>query len=689
MADTGPEGLSPLDGNTSDAQRALRRPKTPRIGKTRSVDLRSDAWSVVGMSVLDKALAYANKGMHVFPCKPDKTPLTARGFLDASSDPDEVRRLFADHPDALLAIATGEVSGVVVLDIDTVEGHGVNGFAALKRLGWKIPPTTQVLTPSGGRHFYFKHPGQGERVKSGTIEPGVDLKADGGYVIAPPSIGENGREYKFVGKAKPAPLPQFLTEALSRDKRPATPIAGESIPEGTRNVALTSLAGTMQNRGMGRTVIEAALLTVNASRCEPPLAETEVTGIAASVSRYAPAQPGDPDARAPTPPESPTKNEVPLAGESQEQQPFALGLDEFIREKSNIPPALIGEGDDIVVPALGLGILAGKSGKGKTTLAIDLAFHLASGRDWLGHRVERPLNVLFIENEGPREPFRRKLERKRAVWPHPIEGAIHVHTLAWGQLRLDIEGARTKLRAFVEEQEIDLVIADPLGSLGTRGVGSPDETREFVQFLTEAGLLQATAFLLLHHFRKEGASDELDELSGAWAQHADAVLTLTVQSGNRSRLGYPKLRWGFARPASILSFDPETESFEYVSDETDEVRDYLSELVDLMENHEREWHTPRELAEKKPAGIGAGKDKVSGAIGLAFDEDGELNVENVRDEFTVVSGETVGRPQAKLCVGLRTRVAPEVEQSKFHHYTPTGTRAGSTTAHVRRRRHGD
>ena len=334
------------------------------------------------MSVLDKALAYAERDMHVFPCKPDKTPLTARGFLDASSDPDEVRRLFADHPDALLAIATGEVSGVVVLDIDTVEGHGVNGFAALKRLGWKIPPTTQVLTPSGGRHFYFKHPGQGERVKSGTIEPGVDLKADGGYVIAPPSIGENGREYKFVGKAKPAPLPQFLTEALSRDKRPATPIAGESIPEGTRNVALTSLAGTMQNRGMTRDAIEAALLAENRTRCEPPLPDDEVVAIAESVARYEPAetQSDRGSAQDMTPAE--------IAEREQAKRERFRGLPHAEALEREVPPTL--ELVENMVEAGTVGSVMGLPETGKSWLGLELACKIAAN----GGRVLGRLEVL-------------------------------------------------------------------------------------------------------------------------------------------------------------------------------------------------------------------------------------------------------------------------------------------------------
>jgi hypothetical protein len=93
------------------------------------------------------------------------------------------------------------------------------------------------------------------------------------------------------------------------------------------------------------------------------------------------------------------------AAQSPMGEPFALPLAEFIAAESDAPPALVGTDEDCLMPAHGLVILGGKSGKGKTTLVIDLAFHLASGREWLRFPVARPLNVLLIENEGPREPF--------------------------------------------------------------------------------------------------------------------------------------------------------------------------------------------------------------------------------------------------------------------------------------------
>ena len=150
--------------------------------------------------------------------------------------------------------------------------------------------------------------------------------------------------------------------------------------------------------------------------------------------------------------------------------PFALELDDFIAEKQEGKAALLGTPDDNVLPAGGLAILAALPHKGKTTLAVDLAFHLASGADWLGIPVPQPGRVLIIENEGPREPFRRKLEAKRAAWPHSLEASIHVHVMHWGRFTLADEPCLRDLQYAV--QLADVVIADPLTTLGVKDVGS-------------------------------------------------------------------------------------------------------------------------------------------------------------------------------------------------------------------------
>src|SRR5215204_4039210 len=184
-----------------------------------------------------------------------------------------------------VGIVTGPVSGVLVLDVDAPEGE-----TELTKYGH--PATPLARTPSGGMHLYFKHPEQHVRTRI-RVAPGLDVKASGGYVVAPPSVGENGRPYEWIISPEEAELadpPEWLMRLLEREraKGPAAPV-GLRIPPGKRNDVLASLAGSMRRRGMGEGEILAALQVTNEQRCQPPLEGEEVEKIAGSVARYEPA----------------------------------------------------------------------------------------------------------------------------------------------------------------------------------------------------------------------------------------------------------------------------------------------------------------------------------------------------------------------------------------------------------------
>ena len=249
--------------------------------------------------MLAAALAYAARGWAVFPCQPrGKAPRTRRGFRDATTFATEIRVWWRRRPSGNIGVATGAVSGLVVVDVDPRNG-GAESLRALERQYGELPLTPLAHTGGGGQHLYFAHP-EGAALRCGHLDgfPGIDLKADGGYVIAPPSIHpDTGRAYQWAAGAHPegtplAAVPGWLL-AVARARRngdkPAAAL-GERIPEGRRNAALTSLAGTMRRRGMSQTAIEAALLAENEARCHPPLDDDEVRGIARKMGRYEPAE---------------------------------------------------------------------------------------------------------------------------------------------------------------------------------------------------------------------------------------------------------------------------------------------------------------------------------------------------------------------------------------------------------------
>ncbi len=141
----------------------------------------------------------------------------------------------------------------------------------------------------------FRHPGVTLRNSvEKLLGPGLDVRADGGYIVVPPSVHASGRQYKWLRPLEElADMPFWLLAALQgQGRRPETTANGEEIKEGSRNAALTSLAGSMRRRGMNASEILAALRAINDRRCAPPLADDELAGIAESVGRYAPAADG-------------------------------------------------------------------------------------------------------------------------------------------------------------------------------------------------------------------------------------------------------------------------------------------------------------------------------------------------------------------------------------------------------------
>lgn len=259
--------------------------------------------------LLQWALEYAGRGWHVFPCHsvdgegrctcgnlrcraPGKHPRTEHGLKDASTDLQVIRAWWATWPQANVGICTGPASGLLILDVDP--GHGGNeSLGKLEAEHGELPKTVEAVTGGGGWHEYFRYPaGVSVKNSAGRLGPGLDIRAEGGFVIAPPSVHISGNRYawtKPLGRFPVAEAPEWLLRLLAEPEGKATAAPVEdAIPEGRRNQDLASIAGTLRRRGLGEAEITDALLSVNRHRCSPPLPEAEVRDIAASISRYEP-----------------------------------------------------------------------------------------------------------------------------------------------------------------------------------------------------------------------------------------------------------------------------------------------------------------------------------------------------------------------------------------------------------------
>ena len=214
----------------------------------------------------------------MFPVNLSKRPITPNGFRDATLDPRTIRRWWSLHPSA--SIASPLQAGLLVLDVD-IERQ----LAELEAKHEPLPPTVEVVTPRPGRHLYFRGAATNS---SGGLPDGIHVRGVGGYVVLPPSPHENGGRYEWrtaPDELPIAPAPPWLLELLA-SVNGSTPAAEGEIPNGRRNIVLTSMAGSMRRGGFGEAAMAAALLIENRERCKPPLAEPEVRRIAHSIARY-------------------------------------------------------------------------------------------------------------------------------------------------------------------------------------------------------------------------------------------------------------------------------------------------------------------------------------------------------------------------------------------------------------------
>ena len=162
--------------------------------------------------LLKAALAYAKRGVPVFPCEPGaKRPLTRNGHWDASTDPRVIERWWKRWPSANVGVPTGRKSGVVVLDVDLDDG-GLESLAKLELAGAPAPKTARARTGGGGIHIFFRHPTEAEiRNSARLLGPGLDVRGEGGYVVVPPSRTQG--TYEWVDRS-PLAEASWLIERL-------------------------------------------------------------------------------------------------------------------------------------------------------------------------------------------------------------------------------------------------------------------------------------------------------------------------------------------------------------------------------------------------------------------------------------------------------------------------------------------
>lgn len=242
-------------------------------------------------NILTEALRFQKIGWSIIPVGQDKKPLIAWAeFQERRANEQEIRAWFIKFPKANIGVVTGPVSNLLVFDIDAKHNRSSKEF--------QFPITTCSNTGGGGEHYFFKYPKFEVHNSAGNLfGEGVDIRANGGYIVLPPSLHLSGRYYEWKEFCSPFDLPlvdipEWLeTKLLKQNKKDGPKLYekdSSEIVEGTRNETAVSVAGKIiyeTPKELKGTLGWKKFKDWN-SNISSPLPEDELKSIWKSVNKY-------------------------------------------------------------------------------------------------------------------------------------------------------------------------------------------------------------------------------------------------------------------------------------------------------------------------------------------------------------------------------------------------------------------
>jgi hypothetical protein len=466
--------------------------------------------------MLEVARTLVGKGVSVIPLWPKaKNPaLPSWTEFQSRRATDEELVSWFRGLERNLGIVTGAVSGLVVVDEDW--DHG--GKETALKLGVASP--IQVLTgrDGGGRHNYFKHPG-GIVQNRTALGPGLDVRGDGGYVVAPPSVHESGRQYQWQGRGE---MPVFQMLAGQKPDVSSNPPgwvaqAMEELGPGNRHVTLCKIVGKLiRDRYDDKTI--AVLLG-------PHLEHMAVEG--ESENWFNNFQKILNDLRAKEASKD-TSESISLGGLLQDQTTTSWAVPELI-------------------PSVGITFLVGAPGEGKTWLTLDLAVSFAGGGPWLGSIAVEPKRVVYFDDESAKALLSDRLKMV-------CSGRQVAHDMAqfWIKPGFDINRAEDldAMKRRIVDHKAEVVFLDSFSCFHGGDDNSSDHIRRAMAALKGLVKETNTALVVVDHlstmaqFQHDG-TPHVNDIAGnkMKIRQADAVLGLYGHKGEKV-LHHTKSRYG-------------------------------------------------------------------------------------------------------------------------------------------------
>lgn len=524
------------------------------------------------------ALNLAEHGWPVFPCNSvDKRPITPHGFKNATKDPEQIMAWWKKFPIAMIGVPMGPASGVFCIDLDRKPG-GDDGVATWEKLESENGTVTTRTheTPSTGRHKFFQHQDGIRNIPLDRLAPGLEVKADGGYVIVPPSRMSDGKKYTIINDVEPAPAPPWLLKMIndyydvekhiekdSQTTERASPgphkspdidkikfVLAEVIPSDDYDKWYHVAGAVRRELGeSGWSLFEAwsakSKEKYDAKHChkkwEDAKALTRITGKSIYYYGY------EAD---PTWLEKYEQWQQKQGNQKQESQNFSSKLADVLKNAAALQNQIFEPLHWIVPKYLleGLFLLAGKPKIGKSWVALDVAVAVSSESGKCMEEECEHGDVLALMLEDTDRRIQRRLTKMLGAQKEEWPLKRLTYATSWPRLN---EGGLDWIKEWISKVDnprliiIDILerVLPRLSNKEKRSQYSTDyDALAMLQELTKAH--PGLCIVVLHHQRKADADDLIDTISGTLGLGGavDAILILGTDKVSRDKYLYGRGR---------------------------------------------------------------------------------------------------------------------------------------------------
>lgn len=499
-------------------------------------------------SLKEWALYYASLGLAVFPLKPKgKAPAINNGFHRATTDPKQIKSWWENTPDFNIGIATGQPSGLLAIDLDIDDEKGVNGYEILK--SWQqnhgaLPDSWQSITGRGGYHLIY---GASEdfKCKTGLYE-GVDIRANGGYIVAPPSLHPNGRCYEWETSPGDCPITPvndtvkaFLNGGRkAQDERKSPFELPNTIPEGQRVSTLVSLIGKLKNSGLADETIKVAVREENELKCSPPCTSEELE------KEVFPALTRGWKAKKPY-----TKNAAAVLDNGR----YRAAKENVDFSLSNAADVEIKEPEWLIsgyIPRYGITTIAGEGGTGKTSIWCALVASITTGQ----HSFLTANNIPF----GSGEPENVLIFSAEDSWSYVLRNRLEANGADLSRISFlspeddrftDLNFDSDLLKGIIIENRPSVIIFDPLQAFipANLKMGDRNAMRKCFSPLMGYGEQYGVTSIIIAHANKQSGvwgRKRIADSSDIWDGSRSVLMVGTCPDSNMRYISQEKSNYG-------------------------------------------------------------------------------------------------------------------------------------------------